>query len=809
MENGSTCINEETPEENYKTSLPQTIDFCKAIIRAGQFALLHKLDWADAFRQLGILQKVWTLLGYDWDNHWLIDTRDIYGSRAASLLRDEDNFELLNYIDDHVGAISSTPDSDRIRENWIRDKYIEFLVLCGIDEKEAKRFGLDWRLEICGLVYDTTDMTVGPGLDKKVKVIQSLLAIASLRKLPSDEFESLLGSLSWFSQLIWPGKAFLRRLRMKLTNHKRQFGIAIRILYFDDEEVKDALWWLKYVHKLDRVSMYDVTNTAARPRAYIWTDGATNGSREKGTWNPGLGGYFDGRYFSATVPLRLVDRYVDSSIDYSKEMNIAHFEALAIIVALNTFDQFIPRGTDLIMKCDNTICEGVFENKNSDDIHWLDTRANYLSDALSRFDFDAFEAGICACGNLILFILIVSSVVLLHCISTLCCRATLCCVRLFIVCSVVLFHYFVLFVLCLSDRHKSKVFNSSLWDLFPRYRQGLEKMNDRGIKDSTKDTYWQSMFDFCNTMQRIGFTNDTILTFPTPDILLVFYMIDCAMIRSNSNCWNTIRNKLAAIDHFNKLALTPTSWSDNPALFNLVDHCKKRCSSSIEATALPFVKSHLIRFVHWVTKHLLYLNANWNCRRTKKRSRMFLMIDEELDTVKTHLIFRSVLIGVVMMALTGMRLGEAFHPDKVDRHTYGVRKADIQLFHRKWIDGGSKLVCDNMTKDPSTLHAVRINIQNSKMRNTGQNAFAWIGRSYNQLDPCLMIFDFFHSMGLLAARDPVTFKWKDTSFLLQTGFGKPITTSRARNVFHDMVHSIGFLNAVRLSLPHGLRKGFA
>eukprot|EP01083_Nonionella_stella_P237671 833541_1 len=158
------------------------------------------------------------------------------------------------------------------------------------------------------------------------------------------------------------------------------------------------------------------------------------------------------------------------------------------------------------------------------------------------------------------------------------------------------------------------------------------------------------MREFGNTL-RIGFDRYRILSFPTNDILLAFYMIDCAMMRKdklgNPNCWQTIRGKLCAIDHFNKLALTPTSWSENPALFNLVDWCKKMRPSDPTRTALPFTKYHLIKTVEWLTKKILYATSKPRVVNVEdeKRKERFLITSLELERVFTHWTLRTILVG--------------------------------------------------------------------------------------------------------------------------------------------------------------------
>ena len=125
-------------------------------------------------------------------------------------------------------------------------------------------------------------------------------------------------------------------------------------------------------------------------------------------------------------------------------------------------------------------------------------------------------------------------------------------------------------------------------------------MLERGIKASTTEKYMDNFQEFANTMHRRRVPKSFYLQFPTPDFCLVLYGIDCGVMRENAitgkpNAWNTIRNKYASIDHVNKLACTPTSWSQNPALCQIIDYCKRNNKSDPSITSLPFLPVFLER----------------------------------------------------------------------------------------------------------------------------------------------------------------------------------------------------------------------
>lgn len=305
-------------------------------------------------------------------------------------------------------------------------------------------------------------------------------------------------------------------------------------------------------------------------------------------------------------------------------------------------------------------------------------------------------------------------------------------------------------------------------------------------------------------MQRLGFTRKDILHWPTHDIRLVIYIIDCALTRPKPNVWDTIRNKLAAKDHYNKLALTPTSWSDNPALFNLTDFCKKHNASDPTNTAIPFTKHHLIRFVEYVEQSIIFCKVQGFSLSSQDRKLLaqHLITPFELIHHAQYISARMTLVATVCINVTGLRLGEATHPDNLKNHNYGIRKCDITFMHKLQLNGKWGIYPDNSITSSQSLHAVHLNIQNSKMRNAGHAAYTVIGRSHHVIDPALMLFDLYHTLDILKRRFPRNYHWNPTSHIFQQSNGKPMVQSDFRTYFKHIIHRINYLNKERSSKPH-------
>ena len=335
-------------------------------------------------------------------------------------------------------------------------------------------------------------------------------------------------------------------------------------------------------------------------------------------------------------------------------------------------------------------------------------------------------------------------------------------------------------------------------------------MLQKGVKDSTGTTYSGNWREYVNTMTRLNFSLDEILVWPTPDIFLVIYIIDCALVRPKPNVWNTIRNKLAAIDYYNSLALHKTSWSDNPALANLVAYCKKKNASDPNNTALPFMRVHLIKYVDTIIGNMIDAYDTFRIPRDVNAKINKLIILRELKYHQNFIPLRMVVIATTIMALTGMRVGEVLHKNDLKDHSYGIRLSDLEFLHKVNINNKYVLIVDNKIRNDKTFHAVRITIRNSKMRNSGQKAYAMIGRSNFRIDPALMIYDLFHCLkSILAVHHPSHWTAKKHSFLIQNGCGKPLSINNYRKMHTILCTDCCFFNIDRISRPHALRKGFA
>ena len=120
-------------------------------------------------------------------------------------------------------------------------------------------------------------------------------------------------------------------------------------------------------------------------------------------------------------------------------------------------------------------------------------------------------------------------------------------------------------------------FTHPIWDYVPQHRFLTQSMYEGGIKLSSKATYIQGFGEFVRTMIRLMIPIALVFMFPTIPELLQIYITDCAIVRPRANCWNTIRNKLRAIDWAAQTQGVIQCWADLPQLKAQVAYCKRLC----------------------------------------------------------------------------------------------------------------------------------------------------------------------------------------------------------------------------------------
>ena len=159
-----------------------TIDDAYSIInKLGHNALFSKIDLKDAFRSILVCPEDWNLLGFQWRQHFYVDTCLPFGLCSASFLSNrlskaiywvlQHNYgvvHLLHYLDDFFTAGPAN-------SNNCMNNLTAMLSLYNKINAPVKSSKPIYNIKILGILLDTTTMEANIMQDRKQELLSELL----------------------------------------------------------------------------------------------------------------------------------------------------------------------------------------------------------------------------------------------------------------------------------------------------------------------------------------------------------------------------------------------------------------------------------------------------------------------------------------------------------------------------------------------------------------------------------------------------------------------------------------------------------
>ena len=390
-------LNDFIPDEVAKVVYPRFGEVVELVMSAGKNGYLAKIDLKSAYRQIPVDPTDWELLGYSWHGQTLIDTRWSFGVRSACLhcqnlgetviwitnqrLPVRLQGKILNYMDDFFCAASKKSDC-----KILLDTLLETCEMLGVKVNDKKVEGPLQSLKILGYWYDTRTFLVGLDAKRRAKWRKQLLKLLNMKGNPTrKQLESIVGKLEFGATVVWPAKAFIRRIRdLMYTVSEQHHHVSMT-----KQAKLDIRWWLMYIDTLNGVPMQYVNKN---PDFTISTD--------TDACNDGIGAYCEPHWFS----MRLNDKHLNKHISWK--------ELFAVAMAFKCWGHMWS-GATVLLRIDNKWTVSVLVNKSSHNralmsllryccqvavtyhfrfwVEWIPTNSNPLADALSRFQIDLFK----------------------------------------------------------------------------------------------------------------------------------------------------------------------------------------------------------------------------------------------------------------------------------------------------------------------------------------------------------------------------------------------------------------------------------
>ena len=294
-----------------------------------------KKDMSRAFKQVPLDPSSWAALGFCWMGALFFDKTAVMGCRSAPYICQRTtnairhfmyniSYVVYNYIDDFMSLNTLEPAwrSYTAMGNLLRD--------LGVNESMDKAVEPTQIIEFLGVLYNLIDMTIELPQDKLQQLKDELHRWVKFSYVTRNQLQKMAGKLQFVANCVCAGRVLINRLYDAISS--MQDGHR----YIMPEQVlRDLCWWKKFLYTYNGKSIMWLVHKEKIDNL-VATDASLMG----------LGGFSHGNYFRKNVNMEHL------GIEYGHELNIAHLELLAIIVAVRIWKDTI-RGKKFVISCDN------------------------------------------------------------------------------------------------------------------------------------------------------------------------------------------------------------------------------------------------------------------------------------------------------------------------------------------------------------------------------------------------------------------------------------------------------------------------
>lgn len=251
------------------------------VVAAGRGALLSKIDIRSAYRCIPVRPADWHLLGMRWRGHYYYEKSlpfglssscalwEEYATAAEWIVRSLGVTSIVHYIDDTL-LVSA---GEQHKAAAVMDIVLRVFATLGLPIATDKLVGPVTQLVYLGIQLDSSTMTAS--LDpSRVNDINTMLSKwASRRSCSRRELLSLIGTLSFATKVVRPGRIFLRRMLNRAAATKHRPALSL-----DDGFRADLQWWIASMQDWNGVSLLYEQQWAATPAFNVTTDACDTGA---------------------------------------------------------------------------------------------------------------------------------------------------------------------------------------------------------------------------------------------------------------------------------------------------------------------------------------------------------------------------------------------------------------------------------------------------------------------------------------------------------------------------------------------------
>ena len=233
--------------------LPTPLDLAERMLKEGKGALLWKSNLSRAYRQLRIDPLDYPLLTIKHDGAFYVDICPSFGCRASGHaqqrvsdavvhLMNQENFQVLAYVDDFCGIAPDKTTADR--------SFARFHTLTeelGLKLAPEKTCPPSSTMEWLGFLFNTNDMTITIPQTKLDDVLTEAEGWLDRPHATKQQIQSLAGRLNHISLSVRPARRFMGRILQTLRQAHGQTSVPISLDF-----KRDVSWFCEYARATNR-----------------------------------------------------------------------------------------------------------------------------------------------------------------------------------------------------------------------------------------------------------------------------------------------------------------------------------------------------------------------------------------------------------------------------------------------------------------------------------------------------------------------------------------------------------------------------
>jgi len=368
-----------------------------------------KVDCSDAYRSLPVAQRLWKYFHVRWGRVSLRDLRVMFGwapapgiftevsSAVNRRMRSEGHIGTFSYIDDFISVSASLEDC------WLAyNRLREMLIFLGLKVNEQKCVAPTHDLIFLGIRLQTDADGAGSCVasidpDRVSKVVSMCATLETSNYIKRSDLEHGLGVMNFCAQVIWGARLYMRSAYGLLHRMGTRGGLNTKNARLD------FIFWQRFMR------LYNGRGIVFGVRRLVTTDFFSVDA----STSVGMGGFLDGDYFS--VDWEEVKGWRQRPWSPFRDEASSHINYLELFVLYFAFTKWGPRlaGMTVTVWTDNTATLGMVTHLWGTttfipllkqlwllmvryDIRirakYISTKANVISDALSRGDWKVFAA---------------------------------------------------------------------------------------------------------------------------------------------------------------------------------------------------------------------------------------------------------------------------------------------------------------------------------------------------------------------------------------------------------------------------------